>query len=210
MPQDKKGLVAQLGERRVRNAEVKGSNPSRSTTKGLLFNKIAILCILFNLKHRGVIVCFDKELVLTDGKKQIRLSLNGKKYLGWHYDSTGYFIDEYDESQIEICYREDDEEGTGVGGGEYITTNDIQSMAQCIRDVITLKKAKSDYSCQDDIVRISLSYDQQSSSFTITVGLIETLLREYHITITKSSLSRDVINGLIQPFFEWEKQYPVV
>ena len=81
-------------------------------------------------------MCFDKELVLTDGKKQIRLSLNGKKYLGWHYDSAGYFIDEYDESQIENCYREDDEEGTGIGGGEYITTNDIQSMAQCIRDEI--------------------------------------------------------------------------
>ena len=28
------GLVAQLGERCVRNAEVKGSNPSRSTKKG--------------------------------------------------------------------------------------------------------------------------------------------------------------------------------
>ena len=34
------GGVAQLGERCVRNAEVKGSNPSVSTRKSALFNSI--------------------------------------------------------------------------------------------------------------------------------------------------------------------------
>ena len=33
----KNGLVAQLGERRVRNAEVMGSNPTRSTKKEVTF-----------------------------------------------------------------------------------------------------------------------------------------------------------------------------
>lgn len=33
----KNGLVAQLGERRVRNAEVMGSNPTRSTNKKATF-----------------------------------------------------------------------------------------------------------------------------------------------------------------------------
>lgn len=158
-------------------------------------------------------MCLEKredELVLDDGKKQIKLSMLDKKCIGWHQDSEGYIIDEYDDNQIEISYSEDDDEGWGVGDDEYISTNDIRSMAQCIRDVMALKKTKAEYQCQDDIIRISLSYDQQSNRFTITVGLIETLLREYHITITKSGLSRKELNEFAQPFFEWEKEYPVV
>ena len=150
------------------------------------------------------------ELVLRDGVKQIRLSMDHKKYLGWHEDSEGNFIDEFDENQIEICYREDDEEGWSAGGGRYISINDIQAMAESIRDVITMKKPDTEYHCQDDIIRVVLSYDPQSDSFTLTVGLIETLCGEYHITITKPGLSRDALDEYIQPFFEWEKNYPII
>ena len=156
---------------------------------------------------------FEKEpdeLVLLDGVKQIRLSMDHKKYIGWHEDEFNNIIDEYDDDQIEICYREDDEDGTGVGGGEFISTSDIQAMANCIRDVVSMNKAKANYHCQDDVIRLSIQYDARSNTFTFSVGLIETLLREYHITITKRGLSRNALEEYIQPFFIWENEYPIV
>ncbi len=149
------------------------------------------------------------ELIIEDDKRQIILSMDDKKYLGWHEDESGEIIDEIDDNQIEICYREDDEDGWGVGGGEYFSTADIKAMADCIRSVIQLKQTRAEYSCQDDIFRLCIEYDPYNDRFSFTVALIETLMREYHIVITKSGLTRSALDEYIQPFFEWEKEYPI-
>lgn len=50
----------------------------------------------------------------------IILSMDHKKCIGWHEDKNGELIDEIDDNQIEISYREDDEHGVGIDGSEYI------------------------------------------------------------------------------------------
>ncbi len=150
------------------------------------------------------------ELVVFDAEKLLILSMKGKKYTGWHENEIGGIVDEFDDNLIEISYREDDENGWDVGGDEFISTFDIRAMANCIRNVIFDKEIKSEYHCQGDILRISLVFDPLSEQFSFTVGFIETLMREYHITITKTELTRKQLDEYIQPFFEWERQFPVV
>ncbi len=150
------------------------------------------------------------ELILRDDPKMIKISMDRKKIIGWHEDEFNNIIDEFDDNQIEICYREDDEEGFSFGGGFFVSTHDIHAMANCIRDVITTKRKEARCHSQGDIIRLYMGFDSQSDSFTISVGLIETLLGEYHITITKTGLSRDELEEYIQPFFIWEKEYPIV
>ena len=149
------------------------------------------------------------ELILCDGKKYIRLSMFQKKTTGCHKDSTGNHIIDYDESQIEISFREDDENGWGGGGGEYIAISDIHEMANCIRDVTLRKKEKSEYQCQNDTMKISLEYYTQSESYTFTVSLLQMFMRNYHISITKTNLSINELDEYIQPFFEWETKFPL-
>ncbi len=149
------------------------------------------------------------ELFIEEEEKQIILSMHGKKYIGWHEDEDGEVIDEFDDNQIEISYREDDEYGWGVGGYEYFSTSDIKAMADCIRSVIQMKQTRAEYFCQDDIFKLCVEYDSDNERFSFTVALIETLMREYHITITKTNLARAALDEYIQPFFEWENEYPI-
>lgn len=150
------------------------------------------------------------ELLIWEGEKMIIISMNHMKYLGWHKDENGEIVDDIDRNQIEIAYREDDEEGFGVGGDVYFTTYDLKAMADCIRDVIDRKETRTEYSCQNDDFRMCISYDEESDTYSFTAALIETLMREYHISITKAGLSRETLEGYIEPFFEWEKEYPIV
>ena len=150
------------------------------------------------------------ELIIEDGEKLIILSMKEEKYTGCHTDSDGDIIDEIDRNQIEISYREEDEEGWGAGGDEYFSTYDIKSMADGIRNVVHHKTNTFQYSCQDNIFRLKISYDTQSESFSFSAALIETLCREYHIEILKNNLTLLALEKYIQPFFKWEKQYPIV
>lgn len=150
------------------------------------------------------------ELIIADGEKLIILSMKSEKYIDWHTNSDGKIVDEIDRNQIEISYREDDEDGWAVGGDEYFSTHDIQNMADGIRNVIHHKANVFQYSCQDDIFRLKISYDAQSESFSFSAALIETLGRKYHIKISKRDLTLSGFEEYIQPFFEWEKQYPIV
>ena len=147
------------------------------------------------------------ELILSEGEKLIILSMRGKKFIDGGNDASDEI---YDDNQIEISYREDDEDGCGIGNDEYITTADITAMAGGIRNVISNNTETFEYHCQDNMIRLNLQYDRRSGSYSITVGILETLLREEHISITKTGLSRAALNELVQPFFEWEKLFPVV
>ena len=149
-------------------------------------------------------------LTIYEGEKLIIMAMEDVRYLGWHEDENGEIVDEIDKNQVEISYREDDEEGWGVGSSEFVTTMDIKNMADCIRNVIYFKEASAEYSCQNDLFRLAISYDAKAETFSFTAALIETLTWDYHITITKDNLSRSALDEYIQPFFEWEREFPIV
>ncbi len=134
------------------------------------------------------------DLIIFEGKKQILLSLD-------EYSING--------NQIEICYREDYEDGWGFGGGEFFSTFDIKAMADCIRSVIYMRETKASYTCQNKVFRIEIEYDASGDTYSFTAALIETLHRDFYISITKSELTRIALDEYIQPFFEWERKYPI-
>lgn len=78
-------------------------------------------------------MCRTDELIIEDGDKLIILSMEKEKYFGWKTDSDGNDVVEIDRNQIEISYREDDEDGWGAGGDEYFSTCGIKNMADGIR-----------------------------------------------------------------------------
>ena len=149
------------------------------------------------------------ELIISEGEKQIILSADKIKLVSWHTAEDGKIIPEFDESQIEISYREDDEEGWGAGSDEYFSTADIKAMADCIRSVINKKDLSAEYICQNDLFRIHIGYDPLNDTYSFTAALIETLTREYHITITKTGLTLSELDEYIQPFFEWERKFSI-
>ena len=157
------------------------------------------------MKQRSV-----DELIISEGERQIILSMHREKYLGWYTDDEGKIVDKTDANQIEICYREDDEDGWGIGGDEYISTSDIKAMADCIRSVIYKNHDKASYSCQNDLFRICLEHDRLNDSYSFTAALLEMLSRDYHITVCKSGLTMNELYQYIQPFFEWERRFPVI
>lgn len=148
------------------------------------------------------------ELFITDGEKLILLSMAEEKYLGWHTTDDGQIVDDIDSNQIEIAYREEDENGFGFGGGEYISRLDIHHMAEGIRKAVQNQEKEFSYSCQDDVFCLKLEYDPNTELFSFTASLVETLSWEYHITITKDNLSLEELDQYIQPFFEWEIMFP--
>lgn len=147
----------------------------------------------------------DDALVISENEKLIIISMAGPRYNGFHFGEECY-----DANEIEINYREDDENGWGVGGDEYISTTDIKKMADCIRSVLFCQKDTAHYACKNDTIRIAISFREESGTYSFTVALIETLEREYHITITKNDLPLNALEEYIAPFFAWEKQYPIV
>ena len=150
------------------------------------------------------------QLLIKDGIKRIFLSMSRRKCIGCHIGEDGRMVDDLDENQIEICFRQDDEHGWGAGGGEYVSTSDIKAMADCIRGVICMKLARAEYACQKDLFRIILEYDSDKGTYTFTAALINMLTWDYHITITMNDLTKNALDEYIQPFFEWEREFPIV
>ncbi len=150
------------------------------------------------------------ELYIEDENKTIHMTLEGEKYLGWHTTPDGKTVDDYDRNLIEFSYYEDDEDGMGAGVDEFITTYDIKNMADGIRNVIFHRTNEFRYYCLDSIFWIEVCYDKNSDTYSFTAALLETLSREYHITITKERLTLSGLEEYTQAMLEWEKRYPVV
>ena len=149
------------------------------------------------------------ELVIWDEKNQIIFHPYILDYLGGDWEGD-YWVDTFDGNRIEISFREDEEDGWGVGGDEYITTADIKAMGDCIRGVINKETPAAKYSCLDDIFRLELSYHAENDTYTFTVALLEFLIRDHHIAVTKIGLSREELDEYISPFFIWEQKFPVI
>ncbi len=148
--------------------------------------------------------------VIEDGNKQIMLDMEAEQYIGYHIDDNGKRISEYDRNQIECSYKEADEECWGVGCNEFFSTSDLKNMADGIRSVIHCQTDTFTYSSQDDFFHIALQYDCKDESYSFTAAILDTLVRESYVTITKNNLSYAQLEEYIQSFFEWEKQFPIV
>lgn len=147
------------------------------------------------------------EFRIYDDTKQLVLSLYGFKAIENTEDEDDYVV-VYDVNQIEMHFRQDDGDFWGAGGGDYLSTQDIWSMGQCIRNVIFNKKDSDEYTCQKDLFRIALSRDQESDTYTFTASMLNLLGRDNHITITKAGLTRDALDEYITPFLLWPKYMP--
>ena len=117
---------------------------------------------------------------------------------------------EMNDDLVETSYAQNDEGGWSFGEGECVTREDIRAMADCIRSVIYKNEMYNQYSCLDNVFRIEITYDCNTDRYSFTGALMEMLVREYQITITKTDLTRAALDEYIKPFFIWEKEYPVV
>ena len=149
-------------------------------------------------------------LVMSEGEKYFLLSMADGPGIIVIRDTDGQNIHAYDDNQVETSFSQNDEGGWGAGQGGNVTTKDLKAMADCIRDVIWGRSACRKYSCQNDVFKMEISYDADTDSYTFTGALIEMLMWEYHISITKTNLTREGLDEYIEPFFIWEKEHPVV
>ena len=149
-------------------------------------------------------------LVMSEGKKRFSLSMTDGPGEILIRDADGKNIHAYDDNQVEFAFSQSDEEGWGCGCEDNVSTRDLNAMADCIRDVIEGYSRCRQYKCQKDLFKIEISYDPVTDRYTFTGALIEMLMREYHISITKNNLTREDLDEYIEPFFIWEKEHPIV
>jgi len=110
---------------------------------------------------------------------------------------------------LELSYRQADKNGWGVGGGEYITTQDIVEISHGIQQVLKKEFNQFAYSCLDEIIKISIDV-KTNGLIDFTISMIETLCREYYITITMNNLTFEEFAEKTKNFIEWEKQFPTL
>ena len=149
-------------------------------------------------------------LVMSEGDKRFSISMIDGPGEIQIRDIYGKNIHAYDDNQVEFSFSQNDEGGWGCGSGDNVSTRDLRAMADCIRDVIWGHSVYRKYSCQNDVFKIEISYEADTDSYTFTGALVEMLMREYHISITKTNLTRADLDEYIEPFFIWEKEHPVV
>ena len=110
---------------------------------------------------------------------------------------------------LELSYRQEDEDGWGAGGGEYITAQDIAAISEGIQKIIGKKITNFSYSCLDDIIQISVAANEKSL-ITLTISMLETLGRKYYISITQKDLSLAEFEENTKMFIEWERMFPTL
>ena len=152
----------------------------------------------------------DDELLIYDEERLILIHMARYKLDGWDEDEDGRIIEEsfeYDKTQIEFSYREEDREEWGAGADEFVSIDDIKAMADCVRKVINKQVPKAEYSCQDDVFIIKLAYDKSRDKYSFSAALIETLMWKYHIRVEKSNLSLDELEEYTKPILLWEEKF---
>ncbi len=147
---------------------------------------------------------------MSEGEKYFSLSMTDDPGEILIRDTDGRNIHAYDDNQVEFVFDQRDEGGWGCGCEENVTTKDLKAMADCIRDVIGGHSFCRKYICQQDLFKMEISYDPNTDTYTFTGALMEMLCRDYHISITKTNLTRAGLDEYIEPFFIWEKEHPVV
>lgn len=110
---------------------------------------------------------------------------------------------------LELSYRQEDEEGWGAGGGEYITTQDIAAISNGVQQIIRKETPQFSYSCLNEIIKINVDINT-NSLVDFNFLMIETLCREYYITITMSNLTFEEFAEKTKVFIKWERQFPTL
>ncbi|MGI5896921.1 MAG: hypothetical protein ACOX6U_08180 [Oscillospiraceae bacterium] len=110
---------------------------------------------------------------------------------------------------IELSYRQEDEDGFGIGGDEYITTQDIAAMSQGIQQIINKETTQFFYSCFDEIIKINIEISIDNL-ISFTFSMLETLNRDYYISITLSNMTINEFKDKTRPFVEWERMFPTL
>lgn len=148
----------------------------------------------------------DVEFEISDEKNYIEISMLDRENSGSYSESDW----RCNENLVEFSYREEEGNDWGVGINEFISTTDIKRMADCIRNVIYHRERKDHYKCTDDVFRIAIEFYEDSNTYSFSAALIDTLVRDHHIQVTKNDLTEAALEEYITPFFQWEKQYPII
>jgi hypothetical protein len=110
---------------------------------------------------------------------------------------------------IELSYRQEDKEGWGAGGGEYITTQDIATISKGVQQIIKKEVDNFSYACLDEIIKINVNV-KDGDLLTFSVSMRETLCGEYFIVITLSDLTFEKFKEITGFFTEWERTFPTL
>jgi hypothetical protein len=148
---------------------------------------------------------FEDDFIIETDDKYI--CFNPYKRDLWgnnHRDNTENNI-----NVLELSYRQEDKDGWGAGGGEYITTQDISEISHGIQRVLKKESNQFTYSCLDEIIKICIDV-KTNGLLDFTFSMIETLFREYYITITMNNLAFEEFAEKTKIFIEWEKQFPTL
>jgi len=144
---------------------------------------------------------FEDDFVMEDGDKYICFEPDRRELWG---DNTENNI-----NVLELSYRQEDENGWGAGGGVYITTQDISEISHGIQQILKKELDQFTYSCFHETIKISIDV-KTNGLLDFTVSMIETLSREYYITITMRNLTLEEFAEKTKAFIEWEKQFPTL
>ena len=145
---------------------------------------------------------WEDHFIIEDDNKYIRFKPSERDLWGNnHRDNIENNI-----NVLELSYIQEDNEVWGAGGGEYITTQDIAEISHGIQRVLKKESNQFTYSCLDEVIKISINV-KTNNLLDFTFSMIETLCREYYITITMNNLTFEEFTEKTKIFIEWEKQY---
>ena len=148
---------------------------------------------------------FEDEFIIESDDKYICFKPEDRELWGDNHRDNA----ENNINILELCYRQEDKDGWGAGGGEYITTQDISEISHGIQRVLKKELNQFTYSCLDEIIKISIDV-KTNGVLDFTFSMIETLCREYYITITINNLTFEEFAEKTKNFIEWEKQFPTL
>ncbi len=145
------------------------------------------------------------NFVVKDDDKHISFKPDDRDLWGDnHRDNTENNI-----NVLELSYYQEDEDGWGFGGGEYITTQDLAEISHGIQQILKKEFNQFAYSCLDEIIKISIDV-KANGLLDFTVSMIETLCRESYITFTMNNLTFEEFAEKTKIFIEWERQFPTL
>lgn len=110
---------------------------------------------------------------------------------------------------IELSYRQEDEGGWGVGGGVYITTQDIAAVSKGVQQIIKRELEQFSYDYLGELIKINVTVNE-NGLITFKVSMLETLCGEYYIIVELNNLTFKEFSERTNVFIEWERKFPTL
>lgn len=115
-----------------------------------------------------------------------------------------------DINRLEVHYRQEDKEGWGAGGYEYINAQDITAISCGFHSVMESNTESIDYTCQEGLFKIHLFFRQAELTWIITLSMLKTLERNYYIDVSNNHAAPDEIKAYMEVFDQWAHAFPVL